>query len=898
MTLWVDMKKHRVLGEIPGQLLNRPFLLAVSIAGGYYAGWQWDDRMVTWERLDRKLLLVEPEIRYKAQGPLADSVKRTYRDRVITSMPILAEGPGGAVVVDFSDLFAARSSIFIGGSLARGIDYSLTKVVKAKTFPRNVELEFDLVRMGGEGGGGRGGAAASSGNLAIHYSLSELSATGYRPRLADDRIGYFLTAHKDFSRDPRDETRFVRYINRWHLEKADPSLDLSPAKKNIVFYVEKTVPIRYRRYVHEGILEWNKAFEKIGLLRAIEVRQQTDTEFNDLDPEDVNNNFFRWITSEASFAMGPSRVHPETGQILDADIIMDDAMIRDWLDEYAQVMAETPAKEFHPAIVRYLEQHPERHPLRRWRARKAVTAVMPGAVLDPAAPLGVQSPDDLSLGSALPATGEERLPAALRHADFCDFGRGIREQVNLGLMALQILDPSDLQAGPNVPGDKSSDAWPEEFIGQVVKEVVMHEVGHTLGLRHNFKASTWLSLEEINSPEKKAEAITGSVMDYNPTNFSPKGKPQGYWNTLTLGPYDYWAIEYGYTLKDDPKELAKLASRVAEKGLAYATDEDTYASDPLVNRFDLGSDPLEYSKRQVEIVKQMLASLVERAVKTGQGYQRARRAFDMFLALQARSAWFATRYVAGHYIHRDHKGDPNERPPVQPVPAAKQREALDFVCDGMFGDGTFRFSPEILNYLAAGRWSHWGSYDTQDDPEYPLHDTILQLQMMTLFDFLNPRTLTLIGDAEARVAPDVDAITIPELLAKLTDAIWSETKDFPATGSYTNRKPYIGTVRRSLQHEYVGQIIDLALEDSSGWSPQSARTQAWQQLEKLRAQIAGVLAKAGSGEPKLDDYSRAHLQETFQRISKALEASFSRNPASGGGGAIILQIGQPSGEER
>ena len=880
-TLHVDMKKHRMLAEIPGSQLQRPFLFTVSIAGGYYAGWQWDDRMVYWERLDRKLLLVEPEIRYRAQGPLADVVKRTYRDRVITSLPILTEGPGGAVVVDFSDLLAGRSSIF-AGMLARGVDVSLTKIAKAKTFPENVEIELDLVRPGGE-------------NLAIHYSLYQLKGSSYRPRVADDRIGYFLTAHKDFSKDPRDESRFVRYVNRWPVEKADPSLDVSPPRNQIIFYVEKTVPIRYRRYVHEGILEWNKAFAKIGIHDAIATRQQTETEFAELDPEDARYNFFRWITSESAFAMGPSRVHPETGQILDADIIFDDSMIRSWFDDYTLLLTEGPVKEFHPALQRYLEEHPERHPLRRWRGRKQVVNVLsaadaraPNVDPSPVAP-GVVPPEDYGTGFPIDATKT----SGLGSANLCDFGHGIRHQVNFGLMAIAL---DAISPQPGAAGVEKKDGWPEEFIGQVVKEVVMHEVGHTLGLRHNFKASSWLSLDEINHPERRVEAITGSVMDYNPINVSPKGKPQGDWNTKTLGPYDYWAIEYGYSLKDDPKELQKIASRVAEAGLAYATDEDTWGSDPLVNRFDMGSDPLEFSRRQIQLVGQLLGDLVVRLVKPGDSYQRARHAFEMFLYTHSRGARVAVRHVGGNFIHRDHKGDPNERPPVVPVPAAKQREALDFVCESVFGDKAFRFSPELVNYLAAGRWMHWGSSDTNQDSEYPLQDRILQIQLWTLFDLLNPRTLALIVDGENRVVQEADALTIPELIGKLSDAIWTEVKTAPSPGaSYTNRAPYIGANRRNLQHEYIGQLVDIALEDQYGSSPQSARTQAWHQLEKLRAQIAGAVAAAGSGQPKLDDYSRAHLQETFQRITKALDASFSRTAANGGGGggAIIIIGSEP-----
>jgi hypothetical protein len=909
INLYVSMKKQRILGEIPGQLLQRPFLLATSIAGGYFAGWQWDDRMVYWERLDRKLLLVEPELRYRAQGStLAEVVRRTYRDTVITSVPILAEGPGGSVLIDLTGLFADKCFIFVG-SLGNGVDASLTKIAKAKVFPKNAEVELDLVSSRGRssrlsffGGGG------SSGSLSVHYSISELPAGGvrprtgdgpftpseppgtpYHPRQADDRIGYFLTAHKDFSKSPRDETRFVRYINRWHLEKADPSLEVSPPKEPIVFYVEKTVPIRFRRYVHEGILEWNKAFEKIGIVGAIVVRQQTDTEFGDLDPEDIRYNFFRWIASESPFAMGPSRVNPETGQILDADIIFDDAMIRDWLEDYARLIEKGPMKEFHPSVQRWLEENPNRHPMRRWMAKSepldAAKNLSRGEP-DRASLRGPASPEDFGLGD-IPV---ESLPKSLRRVGSCDFGSGIRHQVNFGLMAFSILADR-----PPQPGEfAGKDQWPEDFIGQVLREVVMHEVGHTLGLRHNFKASAWRSLDEINSKDSPPDALTGSVMDYNPINISPEGKPQGYWSTRTIGPYDYWAIEYGYTLKNDPKELEKIASRAAEKGLDYATDEDTWASDPLVNRFDLGNDPLEYTRRRMKLMQEMMQNLTARVVQPGQGYQRVRQAFDMLLYDYGRSALQAARVVGGHYLHRDHKGDPNERPPLEPVPASKQRESLDLVCDKVFGDKAFFFSPELLNHLAAGRWYHWGSEDEMEDVEYPIHDRILQLQLWTLFRFLNPRTLTLLSDAEARIGQESDAITFPELFGKITDAIWAEVKKPLETGEYTNRKPMISSIRRNLQHEHLGEMIDLALEDDSGPSPQAARTQAYYHLKKLGMEVDKLLA-SNQGPGSLDDYSRAHLEETSRRIAKVLEAVYSRNPSSGGSGTIIF-LGRPAAE--
>ena len=110
--------------------------------------------------------------------------------------------------------------------------------------------------------------------LVIHYSLMKTPDCGYHPR--DGRRPRRATSSapsKDFGKTDAD-TNFVRLINRWRLEKADPRAELSPPKKQIVWYIEDTVPIEYRPYVEEGIREWNKAFEKIGFGDAIAVRWQ------------------------------------------------------------------------------------------------------------------------------------------------------------------------------------------------------------------------------------------------------------------------------------------------------------------------------------------------------------------------------------------------------------------------------------------------------------------------------------------------------------------------------------------------------------------------------------------------------------------------------------------------
>ncbi|MBI3725965.1 zinc-dependent metalloprotease, partial [bacterium] len=678
-------------------------------------------------------------------------------------------------------------------------------------------------------------------------SLSQLPdprSDDYEVRKADDRIGYFLSAHKDFTDDHASGDRFVRLIHRWQLKKADPALAISPPKKPIVFYIEKTVPFRYRKAVADGILEWNKAFEKCGFTGAIVVRQQTeDNEFKDFDPEDVRYNFFRWITSEQAFAMGPSRVNPYTGQILDADIIFDDSMARYYLRDYDFKIRTGPGKLFSPRMQDLLQKNPERYPFAHMTA-------------------GEKAPESAFEQDLQDLPGHDALVD-------CQFGEGLTHELAFSALAgLAGFDNPVAGPVPAVPAPGKKE-FPEDFINQVLKETVMHEVGHTLGLRHNFKASSWRPLSEINSKDGP-DATSGSVMDYNAVNVRPsKDVPQGKFAPTTIGPYDYWAIEYGYRDGAQENDLKAIASRVEENGLAYATDEDTVGPDPLVNRWDLGADPLEFADQRMKIASTLWKDLIDRVVEKGEGYQDARRGFDMVLFDYGHSGLLASRFVGGEYLHRDHKGDPNEKDPVVIVEAKKQREALKFVCERVFSDENYRFAPELLRKLAVGRWSHWGSDDWRQAPTYPIYDRILSTQEWSLFQLTNPETLERLANHEAKIPENEDSFTLAELFETLDGAIFSEL-DRKENAEWTVRKPFVSTIRRNLQLAHARTLINIALE-RDGPTPQLARTLVRYRLKTLNGKIAAALSK------KLDAYSAAHLDELNTRITKALDASFTLN---------------------
>ncbi len=796
--------------------------------------------MLQWERMGKKMLLIAPDTRYSDgnSSTVGDVIKRSYTSAIIRNVPVVTQTPGGDAVIDLGEIYKGDMTGF-SRAFQMNVNPALSKWGSFKAFPQNVELPVETAVAQGPPG-------SPLTRIRLHYSLSSLPKTDYSPRVADDRIGYFMTVRKDWGKKHGEKTLFDRYVNRWDLRKVDPSLKLSPVKEPIVWYIEKTVPVKFRRYVKEGILEWNKAFEKCGFLDAVIVRQQTDEEFAELDPEDVRYNFFRWIVSGRAFAAGPSRAHPLTGQILDADIIFDDSFVRVIMGRYG--VWEGPSAD--PAHDATLAEFFAANPV--WKA-----SFVPERLL----PVTLAAQREEPLGD-FDAQIEKQMFEHGLHG--CSLAQGMQQEMAIAGLALK-------SAGcPEIP---------DELMGQWIKEVVMHEVGHCLGLRHNFKASSWLTFAEILAAEDSPEAATtGSVMDYNPVMQKLRGEERmPLFITRTLGPYDYWAIEYGYRPVEEPHKseaelLKSVTDRVAEPGHDYATDYDNmfFSPDPAVNTYDYGKDGMEYVKYRMRQALKLIDDLDQWGIEDGESYAELRRAFDTLLGTYGSVARYAARYVGGMHTYRDHRGDPNARAPFEVVDAKTQREALNLVCERLFADAAFQFSPRLLNQLGAGRWAHWDSDEFDMQPEYPLHERIQRMQFTSLFQMLNPFTLNRIYDAELKVEADEEAMTVAELFETLTGSIWSEL-DEEATGTYSTRRPYISSMRRSLQRAYVQILINLTVNNAESLGiPADVRSVVYLTLSDLGERIDGRLGDGG----KLDTFSRAHLLEAKQRIAKALDASF------------------------
>jgi len=433
----------------------------------------------------------------------------------------------------------------------------------------------------------------------------------------------------------------------------------------------------------------------------------------------------------------------------------------------------------------------------------------------------------------------------------------------------------------------------QEYINGFIRYVQAHEVGHTLGLRHNFRASTINEVRDLQDAESmRSRGLTASVMDYVPVNLAGVGEQQGPFWQEALGPYDYWAIEYAYREFPDQKapediiaELREIASRAPDPSQPYGTDEDN--GDPRTNTWDMGADPIQFYNNRVGLVQELWGNAPETFAGEEEAYQIMRRAFARGLVQYALASFNVSKSVGGLLTHRDHVGDPGGRLPMVPVPAAKQREALGFLTGQLFAADSFDAPPELLNRLGANRW--WDldfSVFSMPRMEFPLHDAVLAIQKNVLENLYGPVKLNRLVDLEMMYGPGEDAFTLAEMFNALRDTIWSEVM--------TGAPASIDSFRRGLQREHLNKLVELAVDQASLRPPDSAMM-ARDNLVSIGKRGSALLAGTG-----LDAATRAHLDESVARIHAALSAGMLRNadavmggPRRQGAGSADAPAGAP-----
>ncbi|HKK27737.1 MAG TPA: zinc-dependent metalloprotease [Gemmatimonadota bacterium] len=729
--------------EIPRDELGVPFLLVSRIAraqtGTGYGGQKLGTRVVRWTRHGDRVLLrsVSYEIVADSARPIYRAVKDATLEPVIAAFDVEAFGPDSSLVIDVTSLFTTDVPELSPRKLlgASSLDARRSFLEKVRAFPRNIEVEAmltysaDTVSAYGFAPDFASPPRVGTISVVVHHSMVRLPDHPMRPRLADDRVGYFQVQQYDFGED-EDRAPRRRLITRWKLEKKDPTAAVSEPVHPIVLYVDRATPEKWRKWIIRAVEDWRPAFEAAGFRNAIVAKMApTEAEDPDFSPEDARYSVIRWLPSSIENARGPNVHDPRSGQILEADIQVYHNVLklaRDWY--FVQAGAADP------------------------RAR--------------------------------------RLPL------------------------------------------------PDSLEGRLLEYVVSHEVGHSLGLPHNMKASSAYPVDSLRSPSFTASyGDEASIMDYG--RFDYVAQPgDGAHLVPIVGPYDRFAIMWGY------RPIPGAATPEAERDTldAWARRQEDrpelrfgsgFGADPSAQMEDLGDDHVEATRLGLKNLRRVSGMLLDATGRPGRSYDELEDMYRNLVRQWSTELRHVVDVVGGVYETRKHFGQ--EGVVHVPVAADRQRRAVGFVLDHAFHVPGFLVERDVVRRFEAS-----GSVDRIEGEQASL-----------LEDLLSDDRLRRLGEAEALADSGADVYPPGALLDAVRGGLFSELDG--------GGEVRIGPYRRSLQRAWV-RILSFKLRADSDIEALSRG-----ELESTRDRIDGAVGRSA------DRVTRLHLEDLRRRIERALE---------------------------
>ena len=654
-----------------------------------------------------------------------------------------------------------------------GLNKGKTKINKIKNYPDNVNLEVEYVYSSSSVLNGGSSAVSDGRNVSIKvfHSLIAMPENDYEPRFDDPRVGYFTNQVTD--QTSTSSTPYRDLINRWHLKKKNPELAISEPVKPITWWMENSTPIEWRETIKEGVLQWNKAFEKAGFKNAIVVKQQPDNA--DWDAGDIRYNVLRWTASPRPpfGGYGPSMKNPKTGEIFGADIML----------EYVHF----------------------------------TNRVLYDKVFELAS---IDKPFDYS-------THKNNM--------YCSLGHEIHNEVLFANAVASITGASDLEM--------------ERIKKESMMALIMHEVGHTLGLNHNMKASQLFSPEQLEDATFiEGKCLTASVMDYAALNITKDRSKQGQYDDVTVGPYDIWAIQLGYTPFKSESERQALLNESTKPEHIFGNDADDMRSpgkaiDPRINVSDQSNNQIKWAVDRIELSNNLMKTAKTKFTKTGESYQELRRIYYLLSKQKGSAANTISRFIGGVYVDRAMVGQEGGAQPYTPVSLTDQKRAMNALSKYVFAPNAFNAPNDLYNYLAMQRRG-FDFFGSSEDPK--IHDQVLGYQKNVLNHILHPNTLQRITDSELYG----NEYKLSSFMTDLNNAIFK-------TDMYSN----VNSFRQNLQLEYTNMLINMLTGKQNSKYSNNAKSMALYNLKNIRAMAA----------PSGNISTKAHKQHLRTLIDNAIK---------------------------